>query len=151
MATIKKTGSAQIDEAMKKVDAAKATVKKAEEAKKAEPAKAAAKKAEPAKTAAKKAEPAKTAAKKAEPAKTAAKTAAKKTATKKAAPAKKTAAKQEVFLEWAGNKLSTEDIVAKVKAASGKKTIKELNIYVQPETNMVYYTADDEKGDIALF
>ncbi len=141
MATIKKTGSAQIDEAMKKVDAAKATVKKAEEAKKAEPAKAAAKKAEPAKTAAKKAEPAKTAAK----------TAAKKTATKKAAPAKKTAAKQEVFLEWAGNKLSTEDIVAKVKAASGKKTIKELNIYVQPETNMVYYTADDEKGDIALF
>ncbi len=169
MAATKKTDNAQIDEAMKKVDAAnaaKATVKKAEAvAKKAEPAKktepaktVAAKKTEPAKKTAaapKKAEPAKkttTTAKKAEPAKKTTTTAKKTEPAKKAAAApKKTASKEQVFLEWGGNKLSTEDIVEKVKAASSKKTIKELNLYVQPENNVVYYTADDEKGSIALF
>ncbi len=117
MAT-KKADPAQIDEAMKKVEAKKAEAKKAEPAKKA-----AAKKAEPAKKAAPAKKPA----------------------------AKKAAAKEAVYLEWAGNKVATADIVANVKAAVGKKTIKELNLYVQPETNLVYYTADGEEGKITLF
>ncbi|MDE7367714.1 MAG: hypothetical protein K2N24_10195, partial [Lachnospiraceae bacterium] len=133
--------------------------------------KATAVKAEPAKTAAKttkttaKAEPAKTtkAAAKAEPAKAAktttkaaTKTTAKKTTAKKAATkttAKKTTAKatEEVFIQYGGGEVSTSDIKARVVEATGKKasSIKALNIYVQPETGKIYYTADGMTGEIA--
>ena len=157
---------ATVDSTMAKVEAAKAAetkvtgVKPAAKktvAKKAEPAKetkTAAKKAEPAKetkTVAKKAEPAKetkAAAKKAEPAKET------KTVAKKAEPAKKTVAKKEtttnVVIEYAGGQVSTADIVAKAAAISGKKAVKNLNVYYQPENGMVYFTADGEEGSFAL-
>ena len=42
-----------------------------------------------------------------------------------------------------------DDIQAKAVEASGKKSIKELNIYYQPETHMVYFTADGETGSFS--
>ena len=129
---------ATVDSTMAKVEAAKTEVKAA-------PAKAAApKKTAPAKAAAeKKAAPAKAAAeKKAAPAKAA--------APKKAAPAKKAATAEKVVIEYAGGSVVTADIVARAKEVSGKKTIKELNVYYQPETGMVYFTADGEEGSFAL-
>ena len=77
---------------------------------------------------------------------------AKKPAAKKA-PAKKatTKATEEVFIEYAGSQVSTSDIVARVVEATGKKAsaIKALNVYVQPETGKIYYTADGVTGEIA--
>ena len=117
---------ATVDATMAKVEAAKAAAPAKEEAKKAA---APAKKAEPAKKAAP----------------------AKKAPAKKAAPAKATAPKAvKLFVEYQGGQVSTEDIAAKAAEASGKKTIKELNVYYQPETNMVYYTADGTEGSFSL-
>lgn len=136
---------ATVDATMAKVEAAKAAAPAKEEVKKAA---APAKKAAPAKAAApaKKEEPAKKAAapaKKAEP--------AKKAPAKKAAPAKATAPKAvKLFVEYQGGQVSTQDIAAKAAEASGKKAIKELNVYYQPETNMVYYTADGTEGSFSL-
>ena len=41
------------------------------------------------------------------------------------------------------------EVIAKVE---GKKTAKELNVYVQPENNVAYYTIDskDERKNIQL-
>ena len=118
---------ATVDATMAKVEAAKAAAPAKEEAKKAA---APAKKAEPAKKAA---------------------APAKKAPTKKAAPAKATAPKAvKLFVEYQGGQVSTEDIAAKAAEASGKKAIKELNVYYQPETNMVYYTADGTEGSFSL-
>ena len=70
----------------------------------------------------------------------------------KKAPAKKAAAKTtETFvIQYQGRDFTAEEIVAKVVAAVDKKTIKDLNVYYQPETGKVYYTADDVKGDFDL-
>ena len=137
---------ATVDATMAKVEAAKAAAPAKEEVKKAA---APAKKAAPAKAAA----PAKKAAapaKKAEPAKKAA-APAKKAPAKKATPAKATAPKAvKLFVEYQGGQVSTQDIAAKAAEASGKKAIKELNVYYQPETNMVYYTADGTEGSFSL-
>ena len=92
----------------------------------------------------------------AEPAKKAAP--AKKEETKAAAPAKKAPAKkaapakttEKVFVEFAGGQIEMAAIVDKVKEAIGNKTVKELNVYYQPETGMVYYTADGESGSYSL-
>ncbi|MCM1496671.1 MAG: DUF6465 family protein [Bacteroides sp.] len=178
-ARVTKTAKAEVKTADKenvKVTAAKAEPVKTEAPVKAEPVKAA--KAEPAKTtkAAAKAEPAKTTktAAKAEPAKTtkaaakaesakttkvakttakaATKTAAKKTTAKKTATTKRAAkATEEVFIQYGGGEVSTSDIVARVVEATGKKasSIKALNVYVQPETGKIYYTADGMSGEIA--
>ena len=125
---------ATVDATMAKVEAAKAAAPAKEEVKKA---------AAPAKKAA-------APAKKAEPAKKAA-APAKKAPAKKAAPAKATAPKAvKLFVEYQGGQVSTEDIAAKAAEASGKKAIKELNVYYQPETNMVYYTADGTEGSFSL-
>ncbi len=147
---------ATVDSTMAKVEAAKAEVKKeaapAKAAKKAAPAK---KEAAPAKEAAKKAAPAKKAepAKKAAPAKKEA-PAKKAEPAKKAAPAKKAtpakAATENVVIEFAGGQVATSDIVAKAVEVSGKKSIKVLNVYYQPETSMVYFTADGEEGSFKL-
>ena len=76
---------------------------------------------------------------------------AKKAPAKKAAPAKATAPKAvKLFVEYQGGQVSTQDIAAKAAEASGKKAIKELNVYYQPETNMVYYTADGTEGSFSL-
>ena len=118
---------ATVDATMAKVEAAKAAAPAKEEVKKAA---APAKKAAPAKAAAP--------AKKEEPA-------------KKAAAAKATAPKAvKLFVEYQGGQVSTQDIAAKAAEASGKKAIKELNVYYQPETNMVYYTADGTEGSFSL-
>ena len=142
---------ATVDATMAKVEAAKAAAPAKEEVKKAA---APAKKAEPAKKAAAPAKEevkkAAAPAKKAEPAKKAA-APAKKAPAKKTAPAKATAPKAvKLFVEYQGGQVSTEDIAAKAAEASGKKAIKELNVYYQPETNMVYYTADGTEGSFSL-
>ena len=143
-----------------------ATAKKADETKKvtkATPAAALAKveavkkpaatetKAAPAKKAAPvKEEPKAAPAKKTAPAKkeeTKAAAPAKKATAKKAAPAKTT---ENVFVEFAGGQIKMAAIVAKVKEVIGNKTVKELNVYYQPETGMVYYTADGESGSYSL-
>ena len=112
---------ATVDATMAKVEAAKAAAPAKEEVKKA---------AAPAKKAA---------------------APAKKAPAKKAAPAKATAPKAvKLFVEYQGGQVSTQDIAAKAAEASGKKTIKELNVYYQPETNMVYYTADGTEGSFSL-
>ena len=72
---------------------------------------------------------------------------AKKATAKKAAPAKTT---ENVFVEFAGGQIKMAAIVAKVKEVIGNKTVKELNVYYQPETGMVYYTADGESGSYSL-
>lgn len=141
MATTKKT-DAQVKAAMAKVEAAKAT-EVVKETEKKEPVKKAATKttvAEKKSAAAKK-----TTTEKKAPAKTT-KTVAKKTPVKKAT-AKKT---QTVFIQCCGYEVTTEDVTAKVVAAVGKKSVKELNIYVKPEEGMIYFTADGEQGSIAL-
>ena len=136
-----------------------ATAKKADETKKvtkATPAAAlakveAVKKEEAAKkTAPVKEEPKAAPAKKTAPAKkeeTKAAAPAKKATAKKAAPAKTT---ENVFVEFAGGQIKMAAIVAKVKEVIGNKTVKELNVYYQPETGMVYYTADGESGSYSL-
>ena len=161
MATTKKSTADQVKAAMAKVEAAKA----AEAAEKKAPAKATAtktaeKKASAKATATKAAEkkaPAKTtatkAAEKKAPAKTTAtKTAAKKAPAKKTTTAKKPAVKktETVYIQCCGYEVTTADITAKVVAAVGKKTVKELNIYVKPEEGKVYYTADGEQGSVDL-
>ena len=121
-------------EAVKKEEAAKktaATETKAAPAKKAAPVKEEPKAAPAKKTAPAKKEETKAAAP------------AKKATAKKAAPAKTT---ENVFVEFAGGQIKMAAIVAKVKEVIGNKTVKELNVYYQPETGMVYYTADGEEG-----
>ena len=74
------------------------------------------------------------------------KAAAKKPAAKK--PAAKTT--ETVFVEYNNGQINVSDIVAKAKEALGNKAVKELNVYYQPETGMVYYTADGESGSYSL-
>lgn len=159
MSTTKTTKTAKVETkaADKEVKAVKVEAPKA--ATKVEAPKAEVK-AEPAKKAPVKKAAAKPAAKAAAP-KAAAKETVKKVPAKKAAPkattAKKAPAKkavkatEEVFIEYAGSKVSTEEIKARVIEATGKKAsaIKALNIYVQPETGKIYYTADGVTGEIA--
>ncbi len=122
------------------VAAAPAAVK-AEAPKAAEPAK----KAAPAKKPAAK----KTTAKKAAAPKKAA--AAQKPAAKKAAPAKKAAAAEDIFVEFGGDQWSVAEIKAKVQAALGKKTAKNVAVYVKPEERKAYITVDGEdKGSVEL-
>lgn len=118
---------ATVDSTMAKVEAAKTEVKTTE--KKAPAKKAASVKAEEKKPAEKKAAP------------------AKKAPAKKAAPAK---TEEKIFIEYAGGQVATSEIVAKAVEVSGKKSIKELNVYYQPETGMVYFTADGEEGSFSL-
>ena len=104
------------------------------------------------KPAAKKAPAAKTVAAKTEPAKTEVKAEAKKPAAKKPAAKKPAVAKttETVFVEYNNGQINVSDIVAKAKEALGNKAVKELNVYYQPETGMVYYTADGESGSYSL-
>ena len=75
------------------------------------------------------------------------KPAAKKPVAKKPAVAKTT---ETVFVEYNNGQINVSDIVAKAKEALGNKAVKELNVYYQPETGMVYYTADGESGSYSL-
>ena len=77
---------------------------------------------------------------------------AKKATTTKAATTKTTAKKttETVFVQCFGYEITTDDIKAKVAESVGKKSVKELNIYVKPEEGMIYYTADGEQGSVNL-
>lgn len=85
------------------------------------------------------------------PAKT---TAAKKTA--KVATAKKAdIKKEEIFIQFAGFEFSDSELIEKVKAnyvaATGKKIIKNVKLYVKPEEMMVYYVVNEKYlGKVAL-
>lgn len=150
MSTVKKTAKVEpkaVDKAAVVAETPKAAAEKKAPVK-AEAPKAAAEKKVPAKA---KAEAPKAAAEKKAPAKKAVKVTEKKAEAKKA-PAKRAAkATEEVFIEYAGTQVSTADIVNRVVEATGKKAsaIKALNIYVQPETGKIYYTADGATGEIA--
>ena len=50
----------------------------------------------------------------------------------------------------ADNAAVISGILKKAKEASGKKTVKELNVYFQPETGMIYFTADGVEGSTNL-
>ena len=54
------------------------------------------------------------------------------------------------MVEYNNGQINVSDIVAKAKEALGNKAVKELNVYYQPETGMVYYTADGESGSYSL-
>ncbi len=157
MSTIKTTKTAKVE--TKAADKEKAVVETVKAPAKTEPVKAAT-----AKTAVKteeaKAAPKPAAKKTTKPAAktttakktTTKKTTATKTTTAKKAPAKRAAkAAAEIYIEYAGSQQSTADITARVVEATGKKAsaIKVLNIYVQPETGKIYYTADGTNGEIA--
>lgn len=150
MSTVKKTAKVEpkaVDKAAVVAETPKAAAEKKAPVK-AEAPKAAAEKKVPAKA---KAEAPKAAAEKKASAKKAVKVTEKKAEAKKA-PAKRAAkATEEVFIEYAGTQVSTADIVNRVVEATGKKAsaIKALNIYVQPETGKIYYTADGATGEIA--
>ena len=135
------------------------TVKKTAPAKAAETAAAlvkdAAEKAEPAKTA-----PVKEAVKEDKaPAKKAAapKKAAAKTTTTKTAKTVKEAASQNVYIQFAGKEVKTEELVEQVKAlwtAQGHRvsSIKSLEVYVKPEDAAAYYVINDGVvGKVNLF
>ncbi len=132
---------AKVEAAAKKAAPAKKTAEKKVEAEVKAPAK---------KAAATKTEEKKAPAKKAPAAKTEEKKAPAKKAPAKKAPAKKTATETNVVIEYAGGQVATADIAAKAVEVSGKKSIKSLNVYYQPETGMVYFTADGEEGQFAL-
>ena len=72
------------------------------------------------------------------------KTAEKKPAAKKTTAAKAPAAK--VFVEYQGNQVSLDDILAAVQAVAGKA--KTLEVYVKPEDGAAYYVAGDESGKV---
>ena len=75
----------------------------------------------------------------------------KEAAPKKAATPKKTVAKTEskFYIEFAGGQIEAQAIMDRAKEVCGKKTIKTLNVYYQPENGMVYFTADGEEGSFA--
>ncbi len=75
--------------------------------------------------------------------------AAKKPAAKKTA-AKESAVKGNVYVEYLGAQISSADLIEKAKKASGVKSPKEINVYVKPEDNKVYYVVDKTAGDFEL-
>ena len=77
--------------------------------------------------------------------KTAAKKTAAKTTTKKAA-----AVSENVYVEYLGAQITSQDLIKKAKAASGVKSPKTVNVYVKPEDNMVYYVVDNNAGSFPL-
>lgn len=131
-------------EAVKKAEAEKEvakTVKKAAEPAKEVKAPVEEAKKPAAKKTAVKAAPAKTEAEAKKPA------AVKKPAAKKPAAVKTT---ETVYIEYNNGQINVSELAAKAKEAIGNKAVKELNVYYQPETGMVYYTADGESGSYSL-
>lgn len=76
--------------------------------------------------------------------------AAKKPAAKKTTTTKSTAVKSNVYVEYLGAQISSSDLIEKAKKASGVKSPKEINVYVKPEDNKVYYVVDTTAGDFEL-
>lgn len=89
-----------------------------------------------------------------------AKKAAAKTTAAKTTAAKTTKAASvdtELYVQFAGNEVSTTDIIAKVKAAyiaEGHKesAVKAIKLYIKPEDSAVYYVINDKaSGRVSLF
>ncbi len=83
------------------------------------------------------------------------KAAAKTTKTKTAAKTTKAAAKAapavKVYVEYQGRQMDMDAILEAVKAASGVKTVKSLEVYVKPEDGAAYYVVngkDSGKADL---
>lgn len=76
------------------------------------------------------------------------------TATKETKPARKTAAKvtvaENIVIQQNGCEISTAVIAEKAKAESGVKSPKNINVYIKPEENMVYYVIDEVSGSFTL-
>jgi hypothetical protein len=130
----------------------KAVAEEKAPAEKAAPApekKAAAKKPAAKKTAAAK----KPAAKKTAEKKTAEKkTAEKKPAAKKAVAPKAAPTASKVVIQYEGGEVDSAALVEKAKKISGVKSAKQVDVYVKPEVNRVYYVINgDTFGDFALF
>ncbi len=98
--------------------------------------------------------PAKPATKKSTTRKSAAKkTTEKKVAEKKSAENKttrKTAPKANIFIQYQGTEVSQADLIEKAKADAGVESPKNINLYVKPEDNMVYYVIDEKVGGFVL-
>ena len=79
-----------------------------------------------------------------------------KTATKTVKKAAKKDIKVKAFVEYYGKQVEEKDIIARVKKAwtkSGKKVgdIKEMDLYIKPEENAVYYVINGtETGAVEL-
>lgn len=76
--------------------------------------------------------------------------AATKTATKTVKKAAKKEIKVHAFVEYYGKQVEEKDIIARVKKAwtrSGNKVgdIKEMNLYIKPEENAVYYVINGKE------
>lgn len=59
-------------------------------------------------------------------------------------------AKEKTYLEYVGGQIPVSDIAAAIKKTLAKDVdldVKEVRIYIQPETNMVYYTVNGESRD----
>ena len=64
--------------------------------------------------------------------------------------AKKTAVSENVFVQYLGSEITSADLIAKAKKASGVKSPKTVNVYVKPEENKVYYVVDNNVGSFDL-
>lgn len=51
---------------------------------------------------------------------------------------------QHIYLEYAGGQLPVNAILSAIRKELKAKgvTVSDLSVYIQPETNMVYYTVD---------
>ena len=79
-----------------------------------------------------------------------------KTATKTVKKAAKKDIKVKAFVEYYGKQVEEKDIIARVKKAwtkSGKKVgdIKEMDLYIKPEENAVYYVINGTETGAAEF
>ena len=83
--------------------------------------------------------------------KTTAKTPVKKTTTKKT-PSKKAvkAPKVTVFVEYNGKQVSLEEVINNVKIVNGKDA-QEYTIYLKPQDQKAYFTADGEEKEMDVF
>ncbi len=133
----KKATAAKAAEVKEEVKAVEAVVEAVTEAAPVEEA--------PKNTAAKKPAAKKAAAKKPAEKKTAEKKPAeKKTSTRKTAP------KTNLFIQYQGAELSYADLIERAKIDSGVEAPKNINLYVKPEDNMVYYVVDEKVGGFVI-
>ena len=148
--------AAKVKEATTKAaEAAKArkAEEKTQETKDVAPKKAPAKKEAPKKAPAKKEAPKKTTASKAAGAAKKTATAVKKTVAAAKAKAEEKTAEPKVFIQFAGNSFSLDEILEDARkdyTKGRKKTFKDVQIYVKPEDGKAYYVADGDPGAVDL-
>ncbi len=51
-----------------------------------------------------------------------------------------------MFVEYQGESICVDEIVDKVHQISGKRRLKSLSVYYQPENDIAYYVADEDEG-----